>query len=177
MSFLILAFCDSMNWDDVIGVRPQFGLKVIALMRQAASSPRYHRTVWSGAGFRVSFMHSGRLTTGPHPHLAGSGPGRILVIENVVIPHSLGFPRSFCTAAYRSVGVADFWAWGTAFLFLPHFSSENENSLCFGDYHKHWPSFGCTCLHPISKAKLPFPPQRQNLALRVGFVTSQLLLW
>lgn len=169
-----------MNWDGVVGVRPQFGLKVIALMRQAASSPRYHRTLSSGAGFRVSFMSSGRLTTGSHPHLAGSGPGRILVIGNVVIPHSLGFPRSFCTAAYRSVGVADFWAWGTAFLFLPHFSSENENSLCFGDYHsidRPLAAHVCIRFHPISKAKLPFPHQRQNLALRVGFVTSQLLLW
>ena len=112
-------------------------------MRQDFCSEVPEGYIWSGTSSRECFMCSGRLTTGSHPRLAASGPSGILVIGNTVIPHSLGFPLCFCTAADRSVGVAYFWASGTAFLFLHPFSSEEGNSSCLGDYHKLWPRFGC----------------------------------
>ena len=105
-------------------------------MRQVASAPRYQKATSGQALVPESFMCSGRLTTGSRPRLAASGPSGILVIGNMVIPHSLGFPLCFCTAADSSVGVAYFWALGTAFLFLYPFSSEKGNSSCLGDYHK-----------------------------------------
>lgn len=136
MSSLTLRTRGSVNWGDRVGAKPQFGVKVIAILRQAAASRRYQRAL-SGRALVPGMFHVLRLTTGPRPHLAGCGPSGILVIGNTVTPHALGFPLSSRTAAYRSVGVACFCAWGSAFLFLPPFSSEEGNSLCFGDHRKH----------------------------------------
>lgn len=45
MSSLTLRISDSVNWDDLVGVRPQFGLKVVAITRLSAASPRYPRAL------------------------------------------------------------------------------------------------------------------------------------
>lgn len=43
MSSLNLRICGSVNWDDLVGAKPQLGFKVLAIMRQVASPPRYQR--------------------------------------------------------------------------------------------------------------------------------------
>lgn len=45
MSSLTLRISGSVNWGDLVGVKPQFGLKVISIMRQAAASLRYQRAL------------------------------------------------------------------------------------------------------------------------------------
>lgn len=129
----------------LVGVKPHFGLQVIAIVRQAASSSRYQRALssWSDTVFTVSFMYSGGLTLSPIHVWQAGGPVEYSWLGtwwyHTLLDFHSPLPQLYteCGCSF-SVSALSFFRAGE----LPVLRRLPQALTVFG----------CTCLHPISSA-------------------------